>query len=475
MNRYSLDDVPDRRIVDRLRALIAHERSTDAEVLAHIGEVDARKLYLPAACSTMHGYCVQVLHLSEDAAWKRIAAARAARRFPAMFDAVAEGRLHLSGVVMLAPHLTDANVAMLIDQATHRSKAEIAVLIARHAPGRDVPARVERMHDQLGLAAGASPPGQTSGPSGPGQTSGASAPGRTAGDAGAKRAGVRPLAPERFALQLTVDQTTHDKLVRAQAMLRHQVPSGDLAKVLDRALDALLDTLERSKRAKTDVPRAPVARRSTGKGRHVPNHVVRAVFERDGERCTFIGDGGRRCEERGFLELDHVEPVARGGEATVEGIRVLCRSHNQHEAERLLGAELVGARRDAARAATAARALEQDVLAGLRRLGVTLPDARRAIAGSAGRPAASDEERMRQALLALGDVYGTRCAEGARPTLASRCRESTPRWTIEPDRRAGPEVRATAGRRSRACCSSTSSSAASCAGRAASGSSRPDP
>jgi hypothetical protein len=51
---------------------------------------------VPAGCSSMHAYCVEHLHLSDDAAAKRIHAARAARRFPALFGALTEGRLHLT-------------------------------------------------------------------------------------------------------------------------------------------------------------------------------------------------------------------------------------------------------------------------------------------------------------------------------------------------------------------------------------------
>src|SRR5262245_51349836 len=86
-----------------------------AGVLAHLAEVDARKLYLPKACSSMHMYCIRVLGLSESAAFKRIAAARAARDFPVLFEAIASGRLHLSAVVLLAPHLTEENVVAVIE------------------------------------------------------------------------------------------------------------------------------------------------------------------------------------------------------------------------------------------------------------------------------------------------------------------------------------------------------------------------
>src|ERR687898_120416 len=98
---YSLAHLPDPDLLAHLAALVAADQQTTAALLAHLAEVDARALYLPAACASMHVYCVRVLHLSEDAAYKRIRAARVARRFPAIFAAVADGRLHLAAVVLL--------------------------------------------------------------------------------------------------------------------------------------------------------------------------------------------------------------------------------------------------------------------------------------------------------------------------------------------------------------------------------------
>src|SRR5438552_12056377 len=92
----------DETLPQNLSALVAKERSTTAAVLAHLAEVDARKLYLPAAYPSMYAYCVGELGLSEEAAFKRIHAARAARQFPIIFTAVGEGRLHVSAGVMLA-------------------------------------------------------------------------------------------------------------------------------------------------------------------------------------------------------------------------------------------------------------------------------------------------------------------------------------------------------------------------------------
>src|SRR5207249_6474324 len=103
----------------------ARERGVTAEALAYLAEVDARKAYVPAGYDSMFAYCVGALRLSADAAFKRIKAARAARRFPALFAAVADGRLHLGAVVLLAPHLTEDTADELLTAATYRTKAEI--------------------------------------------------------------------------------------------------------------------------------------------------------------------------------------------------------------------------------------------------------------------------------------------------------------------------------------------------------------
>src|SRR3989442_9651968 len=108
MQCYSLSHLSDEALRRGLSGAVAQERGATAELLAHIAEFDARKLYLPAAYPSMFAYCVGELHLSEDATLKRIRAARAARRFPAIFAAAAQGRLVLCARVRLGPHLTPA-------------------------------------------------------------------------------------------------------------------------------------------------------------------------------------------------------------------------------------------------------------------------------------------------------------------------------------------------------------------------------
>ena len=135
-------------------------------------------------------------------------------------------------------------------------------------------------------------------------------------------------------MQFTVGRQTHDKLRRAQDLLRHSVPNGDPAEIFDRALTLLVEQLERRKAAATKRPR-PLSVRAT-ESRHIPASVKRAVWARDGRRCAFEGKEGR-CSERGFLEFHHVVPYADGGTASEENIQLRCRAHNQYEADQWFG------------------------------------------------------------------------------------------------------------------------------------------
>ena len=140
---------------------------------------------------------------------------------------------------------------------------------------------------------------------------------------------ITPLAPTRFKVQVTIGQEAHDLLRRAQDLLRHSIPNGDPAKIVERALAVLVAQLEKQKFASSDHPRT--AKSGAAGSRHIPASVKREVWRRDGGRCTFVGADGP-CRERGFIEFHHVVPFAAGGETTVGNLQLRCRAHNAHEA-----------------------------------------------------------------------------------------------------------------------------------------------
>jgi len=317
--------------------------------------------------------------------------------------------------LVLAPHLTAESADELLAAAARRTKTQLRLLLAERFPRPDVPTLLEPVTSsvaQSALAAQSVTESTTSlapervGPDvGPDQTVATGAP--------SSRARLTPLAPGRFALQVTVDQETHDALRYAQALLGHSVPSGDLSLVLKRAARALVQVLEKQKFANSDRSRP---QRGAAKGRHVPAAVRQAVWERDGGQCTFVSEKGKRCESRTRLEWDHIVPVAHGGQATVAGIRLLCRAHNQFAADRTLGSEFMRGKREQGRERTAkaraeadARAQakeqeraqseaeaasQQELIPWLRALGCNLASARAAAARCAGMVGAPLERRM---------------------------------------------------------------------------------
>ena len=377
----------------------AAERESQSKLLVDIAEIDARKVYREAGYDSIHSYCVQELGLSEKAAFHRIWVARVAWKFPCVLAALAEGQLHMSAVALLATYLSEETVEELVAASANRSKSEVAQLIAERFPKQDLFASAPSSPDL---------PDTRKVVSGATEESQALAPAQHPPE------GVEPSIPPtqidqvvRFPLKVGLRRETHEKLRRAQDLLAHVVPSGDVAEVLDRALELLIRRLEKRKFAATDRPRRTHTGAKTA--RTIPAEVRRAVRERDGAQCIFVAENGKRCLSRRRLEFDHIQPVAQGGESTVANLRLLCRAHNQLMAERALGREYVKGRIEQAReeraaaaavkAAAAARALNS--VSGLRRLGFSADESKRAVADFDGTPSASAEVRMRAALAYL--------------------------------------------------------------------------
>jgi len=140
---YPLSHLSDSTLEHGLDQFDDRERSSMAALLAHLAEFDERRRYVPAGFPSLFLYCVEHRRWCEQAALKRIRVARTARQYPAIFPAPADGRLHLSAVVLLTPYLTPENADELLKRATHQSKAAIAKLIAERFPQPDAPTLVQ--------------------------------------------------------------------------------------------------------------------------------------------------------------------------------------------------------------------------------------------------------------------------------------------------------------------------------------------
>ncbi|HXK17671.1 MAG TPA: hypothetical protein VNG33_07705, partial [Polyangiaceae bacterium] len=140
---YNLNRLSDDELLASTRRLVGASNQVFAALLAHLAEVDARGIHRTRACSSLYTYCIYELRFSEDAAARRSSAAKLVKRFPALLDAVANGELHLTGLLMLGPHLTDENQVEVLGRAKFRTKKELAKLVRILDPLPQVPDSIE--------------------------------------------------------------------------------------------------------------------------------------------------------------------------------------------------------------------------------------------------------------------------------------------------------------------------------------------
>ena len=331
----ALTGLSDELLVAEVKSLAGREREATARLVAALAEFDARRLYLGAGCSSLFGYCTRVLRLSEHAAYGRIEAARLAGRFPSILDELVQGSMNLTTVCLIGPLLTEANHQRLIAAARHKSKREVEVLVASEEPKPDVVSCVRKLPMARTGSSATRPESPTQqtvpSPDAPSHRSDLTVPARVADLRPRSRSQtiLKPLAPERYRIQLTITAETHEILRQVQNLLRHTNPTGDLAIIVARALSLLLEDLQRTRLAQVSRPRDP--QQTASRSRHIPGAVRRAVWKRDRGRCTFIGSEGQ-CGERGLLEFHHMLPYADGGKATIDNIQLRCAAHNRYEA-----------------------------------------------------------------------------------------------------------------------------------------------
>ena len=401
MDRYSRHNLSDSSLLDGALAHSSAERGSTADLLADIGEVEARKTYLKLAHPSLLAWCVERLGLSRSAAFDRIRVARVARHFPAIFEMIADGQHNLTSIRLLAPYLTPETADDLLRAGAHRTKEELVHLIAQRFPrpwlagGSErelVLARVENIGE---FAEGA-----------------------------LTRSEETPLAPEIYELRLVYGSTTHDKLAYLRDLLSHQIPSGDLAAVTDRAFEIAIAQIEKQKFAATSRPRASAGNVESD-SRHIPDHVQRAVWKRDGGACTYVSDDGRRCGSTFQVEFHHQIEFARGGEPTEGNVCLLCRPHNQYLAECTYRAGFMQAKRLAAGEARLAATSKppmpedperRDVISGLRNLGYRVHEAEKAATAVCATMAdATLEQKFRAALQYFRRGANARAVTAAAP------------------------------------------------------------
>ena len=332
-NMNELKSLSDDELLRRLSDLLAQSRRIEWVLVAHIAEVDARRLFAREAWPSMIQYCIGALHLSEGEGYRRIAAAHMSRRYPVILSMLEDGRLHLCGIGVLSKHLKDANYENLLARATHKTKREIEMLVAELDPKPDVPLTIRKRPQRKPKAAPAESANKLY-PDRVGQNAPAAEPKPPA--APEKPATVQPLSKARYKVEFTASEELRDKLKRLEALM----PGSDLASIIDAAVSEKLERVEAKRFGKTRKPRKNLEDADTAPGvRGISAAVKRFVCKRDGNQCTYMGSGGKRCPERDKLEFHHEEPYGVGGDRSAKNIRLMCSCHNAYMAELDYGKE----------------------------------------------------------------------------------------------------------------------------------------
>jgi len=365
---FVLTDRSNQDLLSGAKHLVGRARNITAHLIAHLAEIHSRDLHVSEGFPTLADYCRGALGLSEDEAYRRAHAAMLAKQFPVILDLLFEGSIHLTTLRIIGRCLTKENHNRVLDAARGKNRSELEHLAAALCPRPDVPTILRKVPaprcEPEGVSAGESllsVEGQAVLPDEARVVAVAALPTR--------RSAITPLSPERYNLQLTVSAEAYHALAELQELLRHQVPNGDLATIVE---DSLLERRDRVKRERFGFPKRSrkqiqqstwiegvdiegdkeareaevrkAERHQTGRegeaaerepaksnSRHIPREVKRTVWERDKGRCTFVSHGGRRCSSRAWIEFHHIEAYALGGPATVDNIALRCRAHNAYE------------------------------------------------------------------------------------------------------------------------------------------------
>jgi hypothetical protein len=266
-----LESLTDDEVISGLDDLLGQSRRLEAPLVAHIGEVEVRRLYTRYAASSIFSYCTDVLRMSEGEAYLRTKVAKAAREHPVVLEMLADGRLHLSGIANLAPVLTAENRDALLARAVHRSKRRILEIVAELAPRPDVPSVMRKLPERAASSPVASLVEPASALPPPPLDVDAPSPSRLDSPRPAMSfvSALQPLSPSRYKVQFTAGPELHDDLERLRALMRSDVPDGDLAAIIGRAVREMRQRIEARRFAQTKSPRKK-APRPDDSSRYVP-------------------------------------------------------------------------------------------------------------------------------------------------------------------------------------------------------------
>ncbi len=371
----SLSFLNDNELLIETTKLVSAERLATAAVLTAINEIEFRRLHLQRGFSSLHEFLVKHLGYSDGAAHRRIAAARLLRSIPEVEPGLRDGTINLTTAAAAQDFLVSERRNFkkeyskdqklnLLENLKEKSKVQCEHVFQRLSPERAQAPKSEKV--KIVQNAQFSDEGST------------------------------------IEVRLTIGPELQKKLERVQEIFSHQKESrSGYAALIELMATQLLkksDPLQKPKSkakekwdrsekveaarvtkcaanvrsgvsAKATIapanemapphPKPPFnpgtlvktaphisvdspKKLSKKHARYIPVGVKTQVHRRDQGRCSYVDpETQRQCAARNFLHIDHIRPLALGGETSVENCRLLCAAHNQLAAIQKLGAQVM--------------------------------------------------------------------------------------------------------------------------------------
>ncbi len=303
----------------RLQDLLRRERLALADFLVVLADLDRRRLWMDLGYGSLFDYLRRELGLSKASAFFRMRAAGLVQRFPDLVEPLRDGRLCLTSVAELAKVLTEENRAEVLPRFFLLSKREAKAVAAEIRPDVAPPRRdlvtavkssVETPLLALPASACPSPPEGSLSPSVVRLDEPAAPSALRPAQAAPPQPSVEPLTAELSRVHVTVSRRFLSKLEAARDALSHSHPDAGLEELLEAGLDLLL---QRDARRKGLVKKPRTTPPPSSDPEHVPAHVRRAVWKRDGGRCQWRLASGGICGSTRRVQLDHRVARALGG------------------------------------------------------------------------------------------------------------------------------------------------------------------
>ena len=336
----NLETLSNEEVKEGIIKLRNQERDCELDLLHHLVEIEKRDLHLAWGYSSLFTYLVNSLGYSEACASRRVRVGRLIGKYPEIARMLRSGVTNLTSLSLVSKVLED-DLGLgnsLLSQIANKPSREVEELVQAFKPEapkikefiRPVKVMASKAQDKSGGSRNLtnlfcnlqeSPKEEE------------------------LRSEALCNSEVRFEVRCSLSKDVRHKLSQAQNLMVHKL-KGDMA--LENVFNELLDcylgkhSKDRKVRKVTRVEKNLTAEsKSSLRRKAIPSSIKREVFARDQYCCSYQSEDGTKCCQNSNLEIDHIIPVALGGDNSLANLRLVCREHNQFLAREVFGREFM--------------------------------------------------------------------------------------------------------------------------------------